>query len=258
MPRVAADAEGPCPRCEGRGWVVADDGGAGTARPCGCREQDRVPRLLAAARIPPLYRDCTLANFNIESHKAQDRDQLFRARALCQRWVDDFLQVDGRFTERGLLLIGRPGVGKSHLAAGVLRALVERYRIHGLFVDFTTLVHDIQATFDRSAEESKADVLDPVTEAEVLVLDELGAQKPSPWVNDILYLIMNGRYMRRLPTVFTTNFRLEVPEGLAERREAPEALAARIPAQLVSRLYQMTRPVLIEAEDFRREVMIAS
>jgi DNA replication protein DnaC len=255
---MPGDVEAVCPRCEGRGWVLAEDGGAGTARPCECRDAERVPRLLAAARIPPLYRDCTLGNFNIESHKPQDREQLFRARTICQRWVDDFVQPDGRFAERGLLLIGRPGVGKSHLAAGVLRTLVERYRVRGLFVDFTTLVHDIQSTFDRGSEESKADVLDPVTEAEILVLDELGAQKPTPWVNDTLYLIMNGRYMRRLPTVFTTNFRLEGSDAVAERREAPEALAARIPALLVSRLYQMTRPVVIEAEDFRREVMVAS
>jgi DNA replication protein DnaC len=255
---MPGDVDAVCPRCEGRGWVVEEDGGAGTARPCTCREGSRTPRLLAAARIPPLYRDCTLGNFNIESHKPRDREQLLRARTICRQWVEEFVQPDGRFAERGLLLIGRPGVGKSHLAAGVLRAVVERYRVHGLFVDFTTLVHDIQSTFDRGSEESKADVLDPVTEAEVLVLDELGAQKPTPWVNDILYLVMNGRYMRRLPTVFTTNFRLEVGDGPGERRDGAEALAARIPALLVSRLYQMTRPVVIEAEDFRREVMVAS
>ncbi len=234
--------------------MVEEDGGAGTARPCECRERERVPRLLAEARIPERYRDCTLANFTVEA--PQGRDQLLQARAMAQRYVDEFLGPDGRFCEAGLLFIGAPGTGKTHLAVGVLRELVRRYRLHGLFVDFTTLVHSIQSTFDPSSPESKHEILDPVTEAEILVLDELAAQKPTPWVNDILYLVMNGRYTQRLPTLFTTNFRLAAPA--AERPGQPETLSARIPARLVSRLHEMATPVVIEADDFRREIKAAA
>jgi DNA replication protein DnaC len=139
--------------------------------------------------------------------------------------------------------------------------LIQRYQVRGRFVDFTSLIHQIQATFDPQSPESKHDVLDPVTGAEVLVLDELGAQKPSPWVTDILYLILNTRYADRRPTLFTTNCRLERTARRDSLDRGPDPgqpqeilLGERIPAMLLSRLYEMAQPVLVEADDFRRAV----
>ena len=253
------------------------DGGVGRARPCGCKNRELGPRLLAGAGIPPLYRDCTLEGFETWASRPADQDQLVRARAACQRYVDEFLGEDGRFSERGLLFVGRSGVGKTHLAAAVLSELIRRYRVRGRFVDFTSLVHRIQSTFDPSSDDSKHQVLDPVMDCEVLVLDELGAQRPTQWVRDTLYLILNTRYTRRLPTLFTTNHRLESdsagpaaavdrftegPTGFERRvrEEVPAApkvdrqlLGHRIPASLLSRLYEMTTIVEIEAPDYRRE-----
>jgi DNA replication protein DnaC len=175
---------------------------------------------------------------------------------VCERYVDAFLSTEGEFSSSGLLLIGRPGTGKSHLAAAVLSELIGRYGVDGRFVDFTTLVHDIQSTFDRTSMASKHQILDPVMNAEVLVLDELAAQKPSAWVNDTLYLIMNGRYTRKLPTLFTTEYPLDASDA---RKSAEElTLASRIPARLVSRLHQMATPIVIEAGDFRREIKVHS
>jgi DNA replication protein DnaC len=171
-------------------------------------------------------------------------------------------------------------VGKTHLAAAILSELIRRYRVLGRVADFTSLIHEIQATFDPRSPESKRELLDPVIEAELLVLDELGAQKPTGWVNDLLYLIVNTRYTRRRPTLFTTNFRLDpAPEaarreeagggtagaGMAGAGEAPGAppaggfasLATRIPPMLVSRLYEMAQPVVLTAVgDFRREYKV--
>jgi DNA replication protein DnaC len=247
-----------CPHCGGSGWVMVPDAGAGSARWCDCRLDDVLPRLVAAAGIPPRYRGCTLDNF-VESN-----DQLVRAKTLCRRYVDSFLRDDGAFRETGLVLIGAPGVGKTHLAVAVLQELMRRFTLRGLFIDFTSLIHDIQSTFDPTSADSQHRLLEPVMEAELLVLDELGARKPTPWVTDVLYLVMNGRYTRRLPTLFTTNFALS-PGGPAEValdsmpgvERARESLASRIPAQLVSRLYEMAQPIEIESGDFRREIKVA-
>ncbi len=252
-----------CPDCGGRGWILEADGGAGTARPCECRKVELAPRLLEAAAIPPRYRGCNFSNFNVHAERRETSDSLFAARRRCEEYVDGFLGEGGGPCERGLFFVGPPGVGKTHLAVSVLVELIRRYRVRGLFADFTSLIHKIQSTFDPVSRTSKHEVLEPVMRAEVLVLDELGAQKPSAWVSEILYLIMNTRYTHRLPTLFTSNYRFDLePSGSNALDRMPGAggqplLTERIPASLVSRLHEMTKPIAIEAGDFRREVKLA-
>ena len=201
-----------------------------------------VPRLLAWAAA--VQAELELAHGNLEA---------------AVRWVEEFL-ASGRPCESGLLFIGAPGVGKTHLAAAVLAELIRRYRVRGRFVDFSSLLYQIQSTFDAGSSETKQSVLDPVLTAEVLVIDELGAQKPSPWVSEVLYLILNGRYTRRLTTLFTTNYYLESeaqrgnPLDRGAAAAAPDLLTSRIPAMLVSRLWEMARPVVIASDDYRHIV----
>lgn len=275
MQPTAAKPE-PCPHCGGRGWIVSLDGGAGRARPCSCRDvraEDVVGRLFEEADIPPRYRHCRLSNFQVHAGSPAVEGQLTQARSIAQQYADGFVLAGGRFRESGLLFFGPPGAGKTHLAVGVLQEVIERYRVRGRFAEFTSLIHQIQSTFDPGSPESKHEILDPLVGAELLVLDELGSQQPTPWVRDILYLIINHRYTRRLPTVFTTNYLLDNPVRPARGMDRPRAvksldrgrdaepaapeerlLASRLPAMLVSRLYEMAQPVALNAvEDFRRE-----
>lgn len=259
-----------CADCEGRGWVIRADGGAGTARPCDCRKRRRNERLLAAAGIPDRYTGCSLETFRTD-FCPQATGTLVKARTRARRYLDDFLGPDGRFRELGLLFTGPPGTGKTHLAVAVLHELIRNFAVRGRFVDFTTLIHQIQTTFDPRSPESKSQVLDPVVGADVLVLDELGAQKPTAWVQDVLYLIINTRYTERRPTLFTTNYRLPQARPAQQRTQEPRLergldrgadpvddftlLERRISPQLVSRLYEMAEAIrLDDVDDYRRVV----
>ena len=210
--------------------------------------------------MPARYQECRLDNFSPSHDSTSGRDQLVRAAALCRRYVEDFPAADGGFRDTGLLFTGPPGVGKTHLAVSVLRELILEYRVRGLFVDFTSFTHQLQSALDQPGAKTSV-LIAPLEAAEVLVLDELGSLKLNSWTRDVLYNLVNGRYRRRQPTLFTTNYRLDVGRE-AERSldrgpdlDRLELLSSRIPPMLVSRLYEMAQPIELDAvSDYRRDV----
>ena len=163
-----------CPECQGRGWKVVADGGAGAAVRCDCQKRDRGREYLALADIPERYRGCTLDSFKTAGDSTV-ASHLLKAKTISQRYVDGFFDAKrNRFREKGLIYIGIPGTGKTHLAVAVLKQLIERYNVRGRFIDFVALIHQIRSSFDPSSAESGHKILDPIIKAEVLVLDELG------------------------------------------------------------------------------------
>jgi DNA replication protein DnaC len=227
---VAAE---PCPLCKGFGRLERPDG---TTVPCECRSEEIVRARRAAARIPERYRNCRLRNFN-DLHN----ESLKQAKAVAKRFVDHWPAVDA-----GLLVTGPVGVGKTHLAVAILNELVDTKGATALFCDFSDLLDRIQASFGRGSEESQDDIVAPYRDADLLVLDELGARRPSDWVREVLYGLLNTRYNRKRLTILTTNF------GDEPDARGGETLELRVGAPVRSRLWEMTQLVVIGAEDFRR------
>lgn len=238
-----------CPECGDSGWKRVDqDGMQGVAR-CPCREQSRLQRRVEAARIPPRYQECLFENF----YTLRQNPKLGRAKTMASRFVEDYPLVDC-----GLLILGPCGVGKTHLAVSIIRALILRYGTWCVFYDFRELLKQIQRSYNPVARTTEWQILEPVLQSDVLLLDDLGAERPTDWVRDTFAYIINHRYNQKRTTIITSNFQdgesnLRVLSD-GSRVAGEETLAERIGDRLRSRLYEMCKVIKISGEDFRVKV----
>ena len=150
----------------------------------------------------------------------------------------------------GLLFCGDNGVGKTHLAVAVLRELVEKKGARGQFWDFHELIREIKNSYDPETKTTELQVLAPVVETDVLLLDDLGAWKMTDWMNDTLFYILNSRYMAKRATLITTNYQDVTREAAlaADPLRRREFLVERIGQRLRSRLMEMCLVVRVERQ----------
>lgn len=232
--------------------VLPRPGGGRAVEPCECQAEQRVARLLHRAQIPVRYEHCSLDSYEA-SFPGADRS-LAAAHLMARRFVDGYPATTGG---RGLLLTGSIGVGKTHLAVGILQALIAEKGVHGLFSDYRELLKEIQHSYNPQVATTEMEILQPVFDAEVLVLDELGAAKPTDWVWDTVALVLNTRYNDKRTTIITTNYPDLPPgggNGAAGRAQREETLGDRIGERMRSRLAEMCVVVEMHGEDFRRTV----
>ena len=224
----------PCPLCDDTGWKPAGDDRPGRVVRCDCWRENIGRLRLADANIPKRYLHCTLGNFTAYN------PSLERAVAQAKRVADAFPDVS-----RGLFLEGQPGVGKTHLAVAVLKQAIQTTGARGVFYDTRDLLRVIRSTYDASTRTTELDILRPVMTAELLVLDDLGAEKTSEWVDETMNLIVNTRYNERRLTIFTSNYP-DIPDDTD-----PNSLLFRIGARMRSRLHEMCEFIDLDGGDYR-------
>jgi DNA replication protein DnaC len=226
----------PCPLCDDTGWKPIDDPSTGERRVarCDCWREQIGKQRLADANIPKRYQHCTLDNF-LAYNESLERG-VAHARRLAQAFPAAAV---------GLFFEGQPGVGKTHLAVAVLKQIVERTGARGLFYDTRDLLRVIRSTYDPSIRTTELEVLRPVMTADLLVLDDLGAEKTSEWVEETMNLIVNTRYSERRLTIFTSNYP-DIPDDTE-----PNSLLFRIGDRMRSRLHEMCEFIVLDAADYR-------
>ncbi len=228
-----------CSKCKDSGWTLfTDKNGFKIAIPCDC--EIGVKSVLRRAGIPERYLDCSFENFKVSVPKAVG---LKKAKTLLY----DYVELELFKKKYGFLIKGTVGCGKTHLCAAVARALVKKgfYKIY--FVDFKELLDDIKSTFSFSSDINEADVLSPILNTSLLIIDDLGSERNTEWTEDVFARILNYRYNRGLPVIITTNyFDREVKGALSG-----ETLEERVGIRMRSRLYEMCRDIEIIGPDYR-------
>ena len=225
-----------CEICDDTGWKPVEIDGTARVVRCDCWRESVVSRQLSTAGIPQKYRRCTFDNF--QTHY----DSLRAAASRARRFVDEF-PVFGT-TRNSLIFVGSFGVGKTHLATATLKAVIAKGG-RGYFYEVADLLKRVRDSYFGGGDQRESDVLDPVLHSDLLVLDDLGEEKTSEWVQETLAYVVNVRYSENRSTIFTTNL-VDSPDSTD-----PRSLILKVGGRTRSRLMEMCDWVHMDAIDTR-------
>ena len=231
-----------CPHCQGTGWVIAKKNGREMAEICGCQKVDAVAGRLAQANLPPRFFKAELNSFFPDKN---NREQI-RAKKLAVKFVADYPAVGGK----GMLFQGPTGVGKTRLLCAIGYQLIQEKNADVCYLDWNDLVREMRSGEDSATRdfEKISTLINRLALAEVLLFDELGSSKPSPWVEDNIYFLVNRRYNGEKITLFATNF-------FDDKVNIQETLTERIGLRIRSRIFEMANTVVLTGLDYRQAHM---
>lgn len=214
------------------------------AAPCSCQEIHKRIEAYNRAAIPSKY-----AQESIESFDERGGDESLRRAKLAFLKLGMTLEPG----DKGIGLSGPVGCGKTHLMAGMLRELTLNRGIAAHFVEFSHLLSDIRAGYEKG--QSDAEIIEPLAKWPVLVIDELGKEIRTEWQLGILDQLISRRYQSKVTTFYTTNYRFQAPKAATTRsREHFEVKTVedQVGARIYSRLSEMCDQIRLEGEDWRK------
>ncbi|AQU79752.1 hypothetical protein AJGP001_10955 [Planococcus faecalis] len=192
------------------------------------RERE-VRELFSISELGKRFEESDFANFD-------SRPGAENAEKIARYYADNFEE----FGLESILLWGVPGNGKSHLAAAVHNQLRKKGKVV-VFVSMPDLLKKIKNTFDKGNTDSEEQILKALNVCDLLIIDDIGAEKTSEWVQEILFLIIDNRYRRNKPIMATSNLE-------------PKFLAEQIGKRSYDRIVEISQSIENKATSYRRQI----
>jgi DNA replication protein DnaC len=244
-----------CESCQGTGRIFGEDSdGISRIRECQCADFFKKLKLFNQAGIPGKFVHEGLDNFEVTRHRTQ-KDALSRSRT----FIKEFIQMKGQYSQ-GLIFMGDPGLGKTHLAVSIIKELILKHGVECKFVDFFELLRDIRHGYGEDI--SEGEFINPYVGVKVLVIDELAKGRNTDWELTVLDHFISTRYNDDdKVTLVTTNFKDKLDNGIVQEGNPKGGLSnastrytleEKIGPRIFSRLMEMCKKVHLQGKDFRQ------
>ena len=193
------------------------------------KEENEVRELFSISNICDKYLKASFENFEMR----QGAESAYK---IAKHHAEHFKE----YGFESIMLWGEPGNGKTHLAAAVHNQLIAQNKVV-VFISMPELLGKIKATFNRNNKETEQQILKALNICDLLIIDDLGAEKTSDWVQETLFTIIDGRYRRQKPILATSNIE-------------PSKLKDQIGKRAYDRILEMSQPIENKATSYRREI----
>lgn len=187
-----------CRRCQWEAMNTADTRSEAHTQALARRKATALNELLIGSGITPRFADCTLDNFTTGAVLEK-----VRALTTCQSYVDQF--EENYRAGRSLILSGNIGTGKTHLASGIVQQVIRKFGAVAHIVSAAEIIRIAKGAMVRGAEYTERDVINELAGLDLLVIDEIGAQKGSEYELGLLHEVIDRRYQLVRPTVVVSN-----------------------------------------------------
>ena len=174
--------------------------------------------------------------YTFENYQGEENKSLI----IAKNFVKDYEEM--KKENIGLLFYGSVGSGKSYLACSIANSLIEQYQISVKIRNFAQIINELQKSsfdFDKNA------YIESLVNTSVLILDDLGIERDTSYAKEQVYNIVNNRYLKQKPTIFTTNLSYDTIQNCKDSVEYQ---------RIYSRIIEMCIPVMAVGEDFRKVI----
>lgn len=204
-----------CKICRDSGYIFyEDENGYLFRRECDCGkvQKEKLQKKLAFAEIPDIFCDHEIGNFNIAVYESKEAQEIASmAKMICQNYVKKFPQMQQE--SKGLYLYSvTKGSGKTRMAASIANEIIKKYQVVVKFCTTLQILDEIRNTWNDKEQVilTEHQLIQDIIQVPVLVLDDIGVEKSTEWVEERFYYILDSRLKEGKVTIFTSNCKIEL------------------------------------------------